>query len=106
MPGKKSNDHSFKQEDIDAHRITAALSYLWILCLIPLLTAKKSGFAQHHAKQGLILFILSFFGWVPFFGWIISLAIVIVSVLGLVKCLNGESWEIPFVHDWSHKIKL
>jgi uncharacterized membrane protein len=103
MPEKKS---VFNQKDVDEHRITAAISYLWIACLIPLLVSKSSPFVQHHAKQGLILFILSFLGWVPFFGWILSLALVIVSVLGIVKSLNGESWEIPFVHGWSHKIKL
>ena len=96
----------FNQKDVDGHRITAAISYLWIACLIPLLVSKGSPFAQHHAKQGLILFILSFLTWVPFLGWILALALIIVSVLGIVKSLNGESWEIPFVYDWSKKIKI
>lgn len=103
MPEKKL---VFNQKDVDQHRITAAISYLWIACLIPLLVSKSSPFVQHHAKQGLILFILSFLTWVPFLGWVLALALVIVSVLGIVKSLNGESWEIPYVYDWSKKIKL
>lgn len=93
-------------QDIDTNRVTAAISYVWILALIPLLTCKDSKFVQGHAKQGLILFALSFFSWFPFFGWILFFAIIIVSVTGIIKALNGENWEIPFVYEWSKKLKF
>jgi uncharacterized membrane protein len=35
----------------------AVLSYIGILCLIPLLMKKTSKFAQEHAKQGFVLFL-------------------------------------------------
>ncbi|MBI5144164.1 MAG: zinc ribbon domain-containing protein, partial [Candidatus Omnitrophica bacterium] len=35
----------------------AILSYLWILCLVPLILKKENRFAMFHAKQGLVLFI-------------------------------------------------
>ena len=39
------------------NKIIAALSYIGILCLIPLLAKKDSKFAQEHGKQGLIMLI-------------------------------------------------
>ena len=43
------------QKDINRNRHIAAASYIWVLCLIPLLFKRESKFAQFHAKQGLLL---------------------------------------------------
>jgi len=87
----------------------AALSYLWILCIIPLL-ASKDEFVKFHARQGVILFlielVLSLIAWIPLVGWLASLMVVIVCVIGIIKALNGEKWEIPYIYDWSKKIKI
>ena len=97
-------------KDIEENKAIAALSYAWILCLVPLLGKKDSKFAQFHAKQGLVLFIAelagSLFFWFPLFGQILALAFVVVSVLGIIKVLNGEWWKIPYVYDWSKKFNL
>jgi uncharacterized membrane protein len=101
----KSND-----KDVNDNKVMAALSYAWILCLVPLLGKRDSKFAQFHAKQGLVLFVLeliaSFFMWFPVFGQLLMLALVVISVLGIVKALNGEWWKIPFIYQWSKKINL
>jgi len=47
-----------KQYGPEHERYTAALSYVWILCLYPLLFRKDSAFIQFHAKQGVALFVL------------------------------------------------
>lgn len=87
----------------------AALSYLWVLCLVPLLGSKDE-FVKFHAKQGFVLFIievgLALVGWIPVIGWLASLIVAIVAIIGLIKALNGEKWEIPYVYDWSKKIKI
>ena len=93
-------------DDVSKNKSSAALSYLWILCLIPLLSNKKSKFAQFHAKQGLILFGLSIFCGFPFFGQILFLVILVVSVIGFLKASNGEWWKVPYVYEWSKKIKI
>ena len=92
--------------DVEANKTIAALSYLWILFLIPLLTKKNSKFCQFHAKQGLILFLLSFIAWFPLIGWLIGLAIIVVSVMGILKCLEGSWWKVPYIYDLSKKINL
>jgi len=91
--------------DVEKNKTNAALSYLWILCFLPL-NKKRSKFAQFHAKQGLILFLLSFATIVPMFGMLLGVVIIIISVMGIIKALNGEWWKIPIVYEWSKKINL
>ncbi len=97
-------------KDVEDNKVMAALSYAWILFLVPLLGKRDSKFAQFHAKQGLVLFIIeliaSLLMWFPVFGQLIMLALLVVSVLGIIKALNGEWWKIPFIHEWSKKINL
>ena len=99
-----------KDKDVEENKTIAALSYVWILCLVPLLGKKDSKFAQFHAKQGLVLFIIEIVAgllvWFPIFGQLLALALLVISVIGIIKTLNGEWWKIPYIHDWSKKINL
>ena len=96
--------------DIEKNKTVAALSYAWILFLVPLLSKRHSKFAQFHAKQGLVLFVIKLaaglFMWFPFFGQLLMLALVVVSVMGIIKTLNGEWWKMPYIYDWSKKFNL
>lgn len=107
MPQTKKTTHD---ADVEANKVVAALSYAWILCLVPLISKRDSKFAQFHAKQGLVLFIIEFLGtlvyWFPLFGQLFMLALVVISVMGIVKALNGEWWKIPYLYDWSQKINI
>ena len=96
-------------------RMIAAVSYVGALCLIPLIFAKDSPFAQEHAKQGLVLAIIELaikifggFVWrIPFGGllvMIVSVWVFIVSVIGVIKAMNGEHFEIRYVSEWARKI--
>ncbi len=99
-----------KDKDIEENKVIAALSYAWILFLVPLLGKRKSKFAQFHAKQGLVLFILELIGsllmWFPVFGQLLMLAFLVISVIGIIKALNGEWWKMPYIYTWSKKINL
>ena len=101
---------SADNKDVQENKTIAALSYVWILCLVPLLGKRNSKFAQFHAKQGLVLFVIeliaSLLMWFPLFGQLLILALVVVSVMGIVKTLNGEWWKVPYIYDWSKKINL
>jgi uncharacterized membrane protein len=103
MPESKNEKET---KDIELNKSTAALSYVWILFLIPLLSKKDSKFCQFHAKQGLVLFILSLFAWFPILGWILFLVLVVISIFAILKVLNGEWYKIPYVYDWSKKFNL
>lgn len=99
----------------DERRGMAAIGYVGILCLIPLIFAKDSVFAQYHAKQGLVLAIagvaLNFLsGWlwrVPMGSLLVTLiglAIFVASIMGIMKALNGEKFDIPYVSEWAEKL--
>lgn len=109
MNEEKTNKSS-GNSDIEANKGIAALSYFWILCLVPLLLKKRSKFAQFHAKQGLVLFgveiLAMFVSWFPVLGQLLMLALLIVSVIGIIKALNGEWWKVPVIYGWSKKINL
>ena len=92
----------------------AAIGYLGILCLIPLLAKKDSAFAQHHGKQGLVLLIVWMILWVvnviPVLGQIVwalgSIGILILVLLGIINALNGNTWEMPVLGEYAKQIKL
>ena len=48
-----------EQADIKENKVMGVLSYLGLLCLIPIFAAKDSKFARFHANQGLVLNIFS-----------------------------------------------
>jgi len=100
---KKEN---LKDNDVEKNRIDAFLSYFWVASLYFYLIRKKSKFVQFHAKQGLILFILSFATIVPFFGQIFILVLLVVSIVAMIKARNGEWYKIPFVYELSKKINF
>ncbi|MFC1678387.1 DUF4870 domain-containing protein [Patescibacteria group bacterium] len=101
---------SSKDKDVEENKTMAVLSYIWILCLVPLLAKRDSKFAQFHAKQGLIIFgmeiITHFLFWFQPFQAFFALALLIVSVIGVIKSYNGEWYKVPLIYDLSKKINL
>ena len=107
------NDPQVKK-DIEDNKVVAAIGYIGILCLIPLLLKPKSAYAKFHGKQALILVI----GWVinfiigifPVIGWFLAfigmIALTVLSILGIIKALAGEYWEMPFLSEYAKKIKI
>lgn len=106
------------QHDIDNNRVVAAIGYLFILCLLPLLGKKESKFAQFHGKQGLALTIAAVVLWVanfvlafiPILGWLIMfvawVSLLVLAILGIVNALGGKYWEMPFLGKYAKEIKL
>lgn len=101
-------------KQIPQEKFLAAISYIWILCLVPIVMKNKDEFVMHHAKQGLVLFIaeiaLWIIGFIPFLGWIISFfgfwLVLVLSLAGIIKTLSGEKWEMPFLGQYAKKFNL
>lgn len=95
-------------------KVHAALSYMWILCLYPLLMKRDREFVYFHARQGFVLFIGEFIiflvSMVPVLGWIVGfvgwIAAGILSVLGIVAALGGRRWEMPIIYEYVKKFNL
>jgi fumarate reductase subunit D len=94
--------------------VYAILSYLWILCLIPVLLKKEDPFVRYHARQGLMLFIVEvgvgILSIIPFLGGIIYvvgiLACGLLSLAGIVNVLMGKKWKMPVIGEWAEKVNI
>lgn len=101
--------------DVEQNKGIAAIGYIWLLFLIPLLAKKDSPFAQYHAKQGLVLFVSSviasiLYG-VPVLGTFIlgpvaSLIVFILFIIGLVNALGGKTAPLPMIGKYGENLKI
>ena len=102
------------RQDINDNKVIAAIGYIGVLCLIPLLLKKDSKFAQFHGKQGLTLFVaeivVTFLNIIPLLGqlvWIVlNIVFLAIIVQAILKALNGEYWQIPILGEYAKNIKL
>ncbi len=93
-------------------KIFAVMSYLSILCIIPLVFKKDNDFVLSHGKQGLVLFV----GQVGLFiisiilgPWILKLGmfvLLIFSFIGIIAVLKGQYFDLPVVANIAQKITL
>lgn len=97
-------------KDIENNQVIAAVGYIWILCLIPLFLKRDSKFAQFHAKQGLILFILELVGmlifWIPMVGFLLYVLVILFAVMGIINALQGKYWEMPILGKYAKRVNL
>src|SRR3954462_7288475 len=101
--------------------VMLVLSYLGILCLIPLLTKKDDPEVQWHAKNGTALFgaevivviirIMLFFINIPFLTCglavvfcVIWLGFLALSIICIMKAVKGERFRIPVLTDFAEKM--
>lgn len=85
-------------------RMMAAMSYLGILCFVPLHFCAGDHFVNFHARQGAVIWIwavISLLAFaIPGMRWIFSISIVVIaalSVIGAVSALLMKSWEFPII---------
>lgn len=101
--------------------ILAIISYISVLCLVPILMKEKDEFVKFHAKQGLVLFICEIVSWVVFYyifnvwfyvyfllflGNLVGLVWLILSIVGIMNVLANKKQEIPIVGQFAKKIKI
>ena len=93
-------------------KVFAILSYLSILCIIPLALKKDNPFVLKHGKQGLILFlgeVAVFILHIILGQWILRLGMFVFGVLsfiGLIAVLQGRDVELPVVSNLANSITL
>lgn len=112
------------QRPSDRARWTAALGYIVFLCFVSLWKSRGDPFVRFHSRQGFLLFvaecvalILIFVldatvGRLRFIGFVVvgllqliaGLGALTLSVVGFVKALFGEYWELPLLGEYKDKI--
>lgn len=113
MPDERKASRS-EETVISEGKFFAAVGYVSALCLVPLILKRDNRFALHHGKQALVLFILEFGAGilkvVPAVGDVVfTLAFVvcgILSLVGILKVLMNEYWEMPLIYDIAQKISF
>jgi uncharacterized membrane protein len=102
------------KEEKKQKNILAIISYIGVLCLVPVLTKEKDEFVKFHAKQGLVLFAGEVITWIflsiiPFFwfiGNLFGLLWIVLSIIGIMNVLNNQKKEIPLVGKFAEKFKF
>jgi fumarate reductase subunit D len=94
-------------------RIIALLSYIGILCLVPLIFNKDDDeFIDFHARQGLVLWIwgvISMFGlYIPLIGhffFVFSVLVIsIFAIIGMISVVLNRAWSLPIIGMVSRKL--
>ena len=116
METSSEDNRSVAPQDpvIQDGKFFAAIGYVNILCFVPLVLKKGNKFAEFHGKQALVLFILevaaSILKAVPALGdlvFTVSFVVFgILSLVGILKVLMGEYWEMPVVHEIARRISF
>lgn len=87
---------------VSENMLFAALSYVGVLVLIPLLLRRDDPYVSFHAKQGLVIligFVIALLAarWAPVVGNVLFLILLLVDVVALVQALLGRWWKIPLL---------
>ena len=95
------------KHDVEEHKVSAAMSYVGVLCFWPLLFKKHSPFAHFHAKQGLLLLLIevvcaAFFVLL----WPVFILAVFFSVRGISQSLHGKFWRLPIIGRFADKLSI
>ena len=112
MTVKKSTTakKAVNQKDIEENKTITILSYLGILFVIPMLLKPKSEFVKFHVKQGLVLTIGWFIGMVLYpvmgLGFLVHVAIVVLSIMGIMNVSEGNTKKLPVVGDLADKFNF
>ncbi len=92
-------------------RLLAALSYLGILCFVPLLFSRGDRFVDFHARQGLVIWawgVLALFSLViPGFHWFFAFSssvIAVLSFIGVVSAVLLQTWKFPLIGDIADRL--
>jgi uncharacterized membrane protein len=96
-----------------------ALSYLWLLALVPLLVEKDDSEVQWHAKHGLVLLVAEVILWVilavlsmalgplacvlAILQMVLFLGVIVVHIICIVKGVGGERFLIPGISQYADK---
>lgn len=94
---------AFSAEDIEKNKTMAGLAYF--IFFLPLIVCPDSAYAKFHANQGLILLIVALGGGfilgVTVIGTILipllSLAVFVFQIMGLINGLQGKAKELPII---------
>lgn len=119
---------NYSEKDINDGKPLAAVGYVPICCvptfLVPMMMAKENAYAQYHARQGAVFYIVAIAGGIAVailqtimgfighglgcIGNIVGLGyggvMLVVMVLGIINALQGQAKELPVIGQFASKL--
>lgn len=97
--------------DLDERELYGAMSYVFILVLIPFLKRKDDPFVNFHIRQGMVVsigFVLAIIiaAFNSMIGSLLFFVLFVGNVVALVLALQGRRWKIPFIGTLAEKIRV
>ncbi len=110
-PNTQNNSPSVDEvTGVDADNLIAALSYLGVLVIVPILVKRQDPFTNFHIKQGIVILagyvIASVLFFLPPIASLLWLAMIVCSIAGFVQALRGKRWKIPGIGDIATKFSI
>lgn len=101
----------------DQGKLMAILSYIGPLVIVSYLVAKDNPVAKFHIKQGAVLFVIEVAVWIvsKFFLFlyflyplwlVLNLALLVLSIVGIMNVVQGKEKELPLVGKYSSHIPI
>ncbi|MDF1543907.1 MAG: hypothetical protein P1R58_02255 [bacterium] len=110
-----SSDREFSSEGgftTEEGRMAAIMSYIPVLCFIPLLNMRDNKEAHFHARQGMILFLIELIAVIFLIDGVSGLVFkgllliaLGLSCAGIYFALQGRNYRLPVVSDLAEKSK-
>lgn len=102
-----------QDKEIQEGRFFAVISYIAFLCIVSLILKKDNKFALHHAKCGLVIFVLEvatfILSVISFLQWLKVVGLVVFGLLslwGILQALIGNYSQIPLISKIAKEIVL
>jgi uncharacterized membrane protein len=97
----------------DEGRMAAIMSYIPILCFVPLLSMRENKEARFHARQGVLLFLIELVAilfLVDAISDLVFKGILFIaaglSVAGIIFAIQGRNYKLPIIGDLADKSKF
>lgn len=112
MPRKSLYPGSREDPQVLEGKSFAVLSYLSILCIVPLILKKDNPFVLAHSKQGLVIFIgqvAVMIASILLGTWLLRLGMFVLGVfafIGILAVLQGRLIRFPVISPIADKITM
>lgn len=97
-------------EDIkfnEENKILAAISVVPIIGLVIFFVEKDDLFVRYIAAQFMFFLATALLSFIPVIGWmllpIFAIVQIVFMVIGFIKALNGERYDVPVLSGWALK---
>jgi len=94
----KSNNNLITQREKEF----AALSYVWVFAVFIYFSSEaKSNYVKYHARQGIVLFVLSIiFFLLPGYLSYLNVLVVFLMIFCIIEAVMGSWYQLPLIGDW------